>query len=233
MNSWKYCNVQIRNLFWKQQMETKRFRSFPITHNNHVVGRTQVLHYTTMGWNYFYNSMRSVVTRSIFIFILHLMWSVNIRAAGVPETHREPAAAGSLIMWGWKFRWFGSFVQKLTRYPMKWVPRGSPAAPLLTDHTVSYKMKNRKNVVAWKYQCSFRSFIELLCTNPSPRLLHHDVVEWKYYHSWLMGNLFFSICGFAAHGEKSNPYFSSDEDYLNAPSEVVSKFCAPTPSFVP
>ena len=29
-----------------------------------------------------------------------------------------------------------------------------------------------------------------------------------------MGNLFFSIRGFAAHREKSNPYFSSDEDYL-------------------
>jgi hypothetical protein len=29
-----------------------------------------------------------------------------------------------------------------------------------------------------------------------------------------MGNSFFSICGFAAHREKSNPYFSSDEDFL-------------------
>ena len=29
-----------------------------------------------------------------------------------------------------------------------------------------------------------------------------------------MGNLFFSIYGFAAHEEKSNPYFSSDEDFL-------------------
>lgn len=39
--------------------------------------------------------------------------------------------------------------------------------------------------------------------------------EWKYYHSWLMGNLFFSIRGLAAHWEKSNPYFSSYEDYLS------------------
>ena len=35
--------------------------------------------------------------------------------------------------------------------------------------------------------------------------------EWEYYLSWLMGILFPSI---ASHGEKSNPYFSSDEDYL-------------------
>ena len=34
-----------------------------------------------------------------------------------------------------------------------------------------------------------------------------------------MGNLFFSIRGFAAHREKSNPYFSSDEDFLNPPSK--------------
>ena len=38
--------------------------------------------------------------------------------------------------------------------------------------------------------------------------------EWKYYDSWLIGNLFFSIRGFAAHREKSNRYFSSDEDFL-------------------
>ena len=29
-----------------------------------------------------------------------------------------------------------------------------------------------------------------------------------------MGNLFFSIRGFAAHREKSNSYSSSDEDFL-------------------
>jgi hypothetical protein len=29
-----------------------------------------------------------------------------------------------------------------------------------------------------------------------------------------MGNFFFSIRGFAAYGEKSNPYFFSDEDYF-------------------
>ena len=49
--------------------------------------------------------------------------------------------------------------------------------------------------------------------------------EWKYYHSWLMGNLFFSICGFAAHREKSNPYFSSDEDYLNPSCSRWHNWC--------
>jgi hypothetical protein len=42
----------------------------------------------------------------------------------------------------------------------------------------------------------------------SPRLLNYDVGN---------GNitiLFFSIRGFAAHREKFNPYFSSDEDFL-------------------
>ena len=36
-----------------------------------------------------------------------------------------------------------------------------------------------------------------------------------------MGNLFFSIRGFAAHREKSNPYFSSDEDFLKQEKEEI------------
>ena len=46
-----------------------------------------------------------------------------------------------------------------------------------------------------------------------------------------MGNLFFSIRGFAAHREKSNPYFSSDEDFLSPFIRKKTAFSSGTPNF--